>query len=260
MPAPLPDAMPVPTLSLSERLCVPGASAFCEGAGGNLRGGVGRQPRGLGDQARCHSSILQRFVQYWDTQGLDKRKMDHLLRWAQAELVRQVGDADNSPTFRKGFVRGLPYIQTIWKRLCEGFARAATTAMEDIQVNLDDIGLEHVLAANAGLLANSVRGLSPWAATALRAEQRLEFQVRCRPPPARARAATRTLWAAQLLARSFCKCAVTLTAAPPAASPSSAADAAPCPFPVPLACAGVGQGQGGRRIRQVGQGARAAAR
>lgn len=165
-----------------------------------------------GGQARCHSSILQRFVQYWDTQGLDKRKMDHLLRrWAQAELVRQVGDADNSPTFRKGFVRGLPYIQTIWKRLCEGFARAATTAMEDIQVNLDDdIGLEHVLAANAGLLANSVRGLSPWAATALRAEQRLEFQVRCRPPPARARAATRTLWAAQLLARSFCTCAVTL--------------------------------------------------
>ena len=165
-----------------------------------------------GGQARCHSSILQHFVQYWDTQGLDKRKMDHLLRrWAQAELVRQVGDADNSPTFRKGFVRGLPYIQTIWKRLCEGFARAATTAMEDIQVNLDDdIGLEHVLAANAGLLANSVRGLSPWAATALRAEQRLEFQVRCRPPPARARAATRTLWAAQLLARSFCTCAVTL--------------------------------------------------
>ena len=91
-----------------------------------------------------------------------------------------MGDADNSPTFRHGYVRELPYIQPLWKRYCDNFANKAVENLEDIQGNLDDdIGVEHIVNANAGLLANAVRGLSPWAATSLRAEQRLEFQVSC---------------------------------------------------------------------------------
>jgi hypothetical protein len=96
-----------------------------------------------------------------------------------------VGDADNSPTFRHGYVRELPYIQPLWKRYCDNFANKAVENLEDIQGNLDDdIGVEHIVNANAGLLANAVRGLSPWAATSLRAEQRLEFQVSCARHPA----------------------------------------------------------------------------
>ena len=42
-------------------------------------------------KARAKSSILQRFVQFWhDTGKFKKGDMDQLLRWAQAELLRQV--------------------------------------------------------------------------------------------------------------------------------------------------------------------------
>ena len=135
-------------------------------------------------QARVRVMILQAFVQYHNTDDITRAKMDHLLRWAQAEVVRQVGDAENSPIFKHNYVRQLPYIQPAWANICARNATQSVDNLVDIQVGLDDdIGLEHGLACNAGLLANAVRGLSPWAATSLRAEQRLEFQV-SRPPPA----------------------------------------------------------------------------
>ena len=77
-----------------------------------------------------NKNVLIRFVQFVDKlPHMVMTRMETVLNWTQAELIRKVGDWERVPT---GYVRQLPYVQTLWKKWRDTRTDAAKVCLPNL--------------------------------------------------------------------------------------------------------------------------------